>query len=486
MMRATILVMWTVLCWAATSPAQTLFDRTYGTAACYDEGYGAWPVNDSVLLVSTAYNCLGGSAEWVSKILYINALTGDSLSSTDSATVNGYLYPYAGDYLFLGGNHAGLAYDSVALYYADTNGAVTWRNNLFYAECNNQGYHLNELSDGSVLITGIYSADSCQVAPRYRSFIRKVLPNGQTDWSKTYGDVDDSQLFATREMSNGNLVSFGWKRTSLNGLAEYWLLFTNSNGDSLYSVTDSAGLYDNFGFGMDLTHDNQLILVGYSDSTYATLADINGSTIWRQNLGIPSGGRYFKALETSDQHYLFLICRDSPNGCESHLLKLSPNGTLLWDKTWGGLMRDVVETSPGSFLLTGYSGIFPNKTDVHVVRFDTTVIPTAIPEPSPEELQVTLYPNPAGGSVCVMLSPGVISSGVERSAQASAQPTQPLRQAQGDSRFELYNLLGEAVLTQPITATQTTIPLNLPEGVYIYKIFVNNNLKTTDKLVVVE
>lgn len=106
---------------------------------------------------------------------------------------------------------------------------------------------------------------------------------------------------------------------------------------------------------------------------------------------------------------------------------------------------------------------------------------TGIDEPKTYNIQV--YPNPASSSVCVMLS------GVETSARASAGQRPPFPdgiETQGDCLFRLYNLLGEAVLSQPITSAQTTIPLNLPEGIYIYKILVGGEVIKTDKLVVVE
>lgn len=97
---------------------------------------------------------------------------------------------------------------------------------------------------------------------------------------------------------------------------------------------------------------------------------------------------------------------------------------------------------------------------------------TGIEEPEP--LNIRLYPNPANRSVFVMLSPDNIGiNSVETSALAGCH-------------LELYNLMGQQVLNQPITAPQTTIPLNLPEGVYIYKVLVEGTNVKTGKLVVAE
>lgn len=82
----------------------------------------------------------------------------------------------------------------------------------------------------------------------------------------------------------------------------------------------------------------------------------------------------------------------------------------------------------------------------------------------PELLNIRLYPNPANTAVILQL------------ATRNSQPV----------TFYLYNLMGQQVLNQLITQSQTSIPLNLPGGVYVYKLRAGNRLLNTGKLVVVE
>lgn len=111
-----------------------------------------------------------------------------------------------------------------------------------------------------------------------------------------------------------------------------------------------------------------------------------------------------------------------------------------------------------------------------------SVIPGPVTPPPPfhQRLQATgditdqqpwleVYPNPANNAVKVSLT--VTPSGVEGGAQAS---------------FNLYTLTGQLVVSQTLNQQQTIIPLNLPPGVYIYKVLVEGQLLQTDKLMVVQ
>lgn len=78
--------------------------------------------------------------------------------------------------------------------------------------------------------------------------------------------------------------------------------------------------------------------------------------------------------------------------------------------------------------------------------------------------EIAVYPNPASNAVILSLS----------------------KDLRGPATFYLYNLMGQQVLSQPITQSQTSIPLDLPGGVYVYKLRAGNQVLHSGKLVVVE
>lgn len=127
----------------------------------------------------------------------------------------------------------------------------------------------------------------------------------------------------------------------------------------------------------------------------------------------------------------------------------------------GATTASISATSPGSYsvTVTNANGCSNEQT---VTLHDPNGIAGIT------AMQIQVYPNPATSAVMVSLA--VTPSGVEGAAQ---------------TKFNLYNLTGQLVLEKPINQQQTNVELDLPEGVYIYKIFTDGQLLKTDKLVVV-
>lgn len=378
--------------------AQTAFDNLYGNTDCYTEAFTLLPTATGYV-ASTAELCTGNT-DWTGALTFFD-MNGDSAGTAASPHANGFAMATTdGNLLLLGGTQAGLTYDTIQIAKLNPQGDTIWTSDLFFPQCRNQVYSGTNTLDGGYAVAGIYSVNTCSTTASFNSWVAKLDANGNLLWRKTFGGADDDELQVIRQRPDGGLTLFGWSKSYGAGDADLWLLQLTANGDSVQSTTWGEQGVDDFGYGMDISRSGNIVVVYYSDSTYAQLMDNQGVPKWRKALSVPSGGRYHSAQATQDERFVFLSCFDSPSGCESHLVKLDTTGALLWDKTWGGLMRTVVETEPGVFLLAGYKGdAFPAKPQAHVVRFDTTVLAvdtsTGLTGRLAEPLAATIYPNPA-------------------------------------------------------------------------------------------
>src|SRR5690606_15431828 len=145
--------------------------------------------------------------------------------------------------------------------------------------------------------------------------------------------------------------------------------------------------------GLQSTVDGGYILGGYSNSGasgnktstklglfdfWIVKIDENGEKIWDKSFGGISNNVLHCLQSTSDGGYLLggysnsgISANKSTAGfgdLDYWVVKIDANGNKLWDKTFGGIARDVlhtiIETSDGAFLLAGnsFSGATGNKT----------------------------------------------------------------------------------------------------------------------------
>ena len=376
--------------------AQVVFQNTLGDDACYEEANSILPVGNGDYLVSAAYYC---GTSWQGKLLRLNS-QGDTIWTRPELPANGFMRKSNdGNYIYIGGNHAGLAYDTVVVTKANEQGDTIWTRHLYFAQCNNLAYDLISTSDNGYVLCGIYAPD-CSGQSFDNSFVVKLNEAGEVQWTTLLKGPGNDEVFEVRQLANGGYAVYGWTDSQGAGLADNYLVLLNEQGDSVFSRT--YGNADaNYGYGMDLLPHNQgFITIGYSDSIYATRLDMAGNVVWKRALGIPTGSIYCKALYTKDKHFAFIACEnDSNSSCSATLYKTDTLGNLVWRKNFGGLFREFTEDKPGSFLLAGFHYFpFPAKPKAYYARFDTTFNPldtvnVGLDEIVDDEVQVIVIKN---------------------------------------------------------------------------------------------
>ena len=110
--------------------------------------------------------------------------------------------------------------------------------------------------------------------------------NGDTIWTRTYGDSGNEYAYSVINTIDSGYVAVGTR----NSGKDVWLLKINRNGDTLWTRT-----FTKYGYGrcVPQTYDSGYIITGYSDSLVAgkTISwliktNISGDTIWTKNYGI--------------------------------------------------------------------------------------------------------------------------------------------------------------------------------------------------------
>lgn len=172
----------------------------------------------------------------------------------------------------------------------------------FYKVFSSSGFDFGEgivqMEDSSYLLTG---ATSSFDVPSGQAFILKTDKYGEKLWSKSYGG---------QESDRGRRI------------------FINEN-DGIYV----AGYSNSFNTG--------------SYDFYFFKTDLNGELIYEKNYGGPKFEKLYGATKTPDGEFFIMAgsSLSNPEEVENcYMVMIDKQGTLIWEKQWGGTGRDIARS----------------------------------------------------------------------------------------------------------------------------------------------
>jgi hypothetical protein len=348
-------------------------------------------------------------------------------------------------------------------------------------------YQTRETTDKGLVFVG----SSDELDPNANFILVKTDSLGNEEWRKEYGGVF-RDIGRTIDLTpDGGFIIAGdkYKDNTLDSRIGY-LIKTDSLGNIEWDREFGSG-FDDGVFRASTTTDGGYIVWGALDTIdhllpaipFLAKLDKNGTEEWRKVFIKTSrkSSFLFQAKELANGNFLAAgeIRNDVLPYAIGWLVMESPTGSTLWERFYywniDSVMpisfNDFIETSDGGILLTGYAGYWDEfgaggtqfllmKLDSNGCLVNDCGLFTGIEEYVPQQtLQAKLYPNPTTGTLTIELPGG-----------------------QGGS-MALYNLLGQSVYQTTLAGGQTTLTLNLPPGLYLYRIG-SGNQATNGKLLV--
>lgn len=265
-------------------------------------------------------------------------------------------------------------------------------------------YSLQQTSDGGSILGGYSNSNaSGEKSENSRggvdAWIVKVDASGNLVWEKTYGGSGDDFLTSIKETPDGGFIVgmgsnsniSGDKTENSRGGLDFWILKLNAFGELDWQKT-YGGAQPDFDTNVFPTTDGGYFVTGYSDSGisgdksvpsngqrdyWVLKLNSSGEINWQKAIGGSTMDRLIVSIQTADGGYMLGGHSDSNiSGDKSEnsrglfdnwLVKLNADGSIEWDKTYGGndndLVRDIIQIEDG-FMVGGYShsGISGDKT----------------------------------------------------------------------------------------------------------------------------
>jgi len=250
----------------------------------------------------------------------------DEGNSVQQTSDGGYII--IGEADFNGHHYRGNAW----LIKTDVNGIIEW-DKKFGGSLNDTGNAVQQTIDGGYIIIG--STESNAVGGYRDAWLIKTNESGYEEWSKVFGDSNDDRGLAIAISQEGGYAITG--HTLQQSDQQAWLVKVDVEGLLEWDVVISGGVYD---MGRSI---NQTTDLGYIITGTTTASSISHQNLW--------------------------------------LLKFSGNGSLLWDKIYGGDLNDdgysVQQTGNGGYVVGGVTESYGNgMADVWLIKTDSQGITT--------------------------------------------------------------------------------------------------------------
>lgn len=246
----------------------------------------------------------------------------------------------------------------------DSNGDTVWSRS-YGGNLAEKCYCVQQTDDGYILGGSTQSFGSTD-----RDYwIVKTNTNGDSLWSRTYGGSDTEECYSIEQATDGGFILGGRSVSYGSGSSDFWLVKIDANGDSLWSRT-YGGNHTDWGRVAKQTVDGGYIIAGdtytYGAGDYdfwVVKTSQFGDSIWSNHFGGIESDNCTNVLETSDGYLISGSTLSYGAGSNDFwIVKTNLQGDSLWSRTYGGSSDDIckssLETIDGGYLLAGQTRSF--------------------------------------------------------------------------------------------------------------------------------
>ena len=243
------------------------------------------------------------------------------------------------------------------------NGSIEWMK-AYGGPKDDFGYAVLQTDDYGYLLAG--ASASFDIADDFDFLVIKTNNTGEVEWYKTYGDLFDDHATAAIHTTDKGYLICGITNSSSHG-NDILILNIDAYGEILWSKI-YGGCGEEMIWDVNTTYDGGYIFTGSTTSNKSDDSDVwvvkidgNGNHEWNATFGGDNDDSGQSIIQTTDKGYM--ICGETKSYGMGHYdlfyIKTNQNGTLQWQRTYGGKEEDsgqaIVQTNDGGYLIGGYT-----------------------------------------------------------------------------------------------------------------------------------
>ena len=285
-----------------------------------------------------------------------------------------------GGYIIVG-SYTPLIFDYDAyMIRTDCDGRALWER-TYQFDYDSQAFGVCQTTDGDFVLTGAYTDSSGYL----QLIILMTDSNGREIWRYISEDYWYSVGNGIVQCDDGNLVLTGRAATPGQQYDDLLLMKIDLEGNVIWTKMYGGVWYD-IGYCIIKTEDSGYAIggsYGYSPGNsdfYIVKTDSVGDTLWTNTFGYNYEPEFAYGIDqTSDGGYILagVTLTDAVDGQDCYIVRTDENGEELWSSFIRGdgqdEFKDVQQTSDGGFIVTGTTKVFnPNAhSEVYLVKYDS-------------------------------------------------------------------------------------------------------------------
>ncbi len=348
------------------------WSRTYGgTVGDWADAAGAAQQTSDGGYIVVGETTSFGSGDFDIWLLKLNAdgnvvwqktygTTGTDYSSSVQQTSDG-------GYIVVGGTTSfGVVMHNIWLLKLDADGNVVWQKTYGGAGID-YASSVQQTSDQGYIVAG--GTESFGAGNR-DIWLLKLDAAGNVAWEKTYGGTGTDEANSVQQTSDQGYIVAGRTESFGAGNRDIWLLKLDAAGNVAWEKT-YGGTGSDYAQFVRQTADMGYIVAAATSYSFGSTSDVwlikldgSGSITWQKTYGGEGGERPYSVQQTSDGGYI--VAGDTTSfsaiDYDRWLLKLSGNGSVTWQKTYGGPGDDfaygVQQTTDGGYIVVGETTSF--------------------------------------------------------------------------------------------------------------------------------
>ncbi|MGB5293819.1 MAG: hypothetical protein WBP34_02605 [Thermoanaerobaculia bacterium] len=261
----------------------------------------------------------------------------------------------------------------------DRDGTVVWQK-AYGGVDDERPYSIRQTSDGGYIVAGITASFASGGDGDWDAWVMKLDSDGSVLWQRTYGGDKPEFAYSIRQTADGGYILIGTTQTFAPPCGPFcsytytWVLRLQPDGSPVWTRVFPGGIAHT----IEQTQDGGFILAGYRSGDLQVIKLGPGGGIEVQWAYPGLGGYHVTSAIRQTDDLGFVVTATTENPHDVWIMKLNPDWTTAWQKTYGSEMADrshsVLQTTDGGYVVAAGTCLpapcYPMDDDVWLFKLD--------------------------------------------------------------------------------------------------------------------